>query len=342
MRKSGRGLGGALLVLAGLFAAAALLELRAPSDIQGRTGETDRSEIAGPELRIAPGENALILNHLVEGDRVRIQGRYTNTGAAPVTIAAFDSSCACTVADTRLPLSVKPGETASIPVLLDLKNYEGHFLQSLWALTDQRETLWEIRLSGETEPRVRFEPSVVVLEAGKALDAEVLETTAVIQCGKRDVADLCLVADSPWTDFIDVSCPERLAAGQKAEIRIRAKAIPGGPRAYIDLTVYSGEARLKVLPLQLTGGDTPWTGTAQIVLERNGTTLVDLADECGKLAGLLAAQALDRRLRPVVSPGGEGTSASLKLSCDEPLVGIVTGVCLKVPSLMPRLLVVRQ
>jgi hypothetical protein len=72
------------------------------------------------------------------GDVLGVEFSFSNTGDAPLAITGVHAGCGCTVADFDSTKSYRPGETASIGLTLDTKNFVGAISKAVTVITNEK------------------------------------------------------------------------------------------------------------------------------------------------------------------------------------------------------------
>lgn len=97
------------------------------------TGAFRAADGGGPRIVVA--EERHDCGRIEEGDEVRHEFAFTNTGDRPLEILRVDSACDCFIVDawTR---RVEPGATGTIPVRIQTLGFRGDFEKSVKAITN--------------------------------------------------------------------------------------------------------------------------------------------------------------------------------------------------------------
>jgi len=85
-----------------------------------------------------------------EGEKVRHEYAFTNTGKTPLIISSVNASCGCTTPNyPKQP--IKPGETAKIEVVFDTKNQPGMQHKVITMISNAHPSQTIFHLKGEVK-----------------------------------------------------------------------------------------------------------------------------------------------------------------------------------------------
>lgn len=138
------------LILALFFAAS--LGLAACKNKQSTTqGE---AEVPGQVPVMTFAEQEVNLGKMTEGDTLRHQFKFTNTGKGPLTISSAVASCGCTVPSyPKEP--VAPGQGGTIDVLFNSKNKTGMNTKTITVYANTRPDMNTLTFKVEVLPRMQ-------------------------------------------------------------------------------------------------------------------------------------------------------------------------------------------
>jgi hypothetical protein len=138
------------LILALFFAAS--LGLAACENKQSTTqGE---AEVPGQVPVMTFAEQEVNLGKMTEGDTLRHQFKFTNTGKGPLTISSAVASCGCTVPSyPKEP--VAPGQGGTIDVLFNSKNKTGMNTKTITVYANTRPDMNTLTFKVEVLPRTQ-------------------------------------------------------------------------------------------------------------------------------------------------------------------------------------------
>ncbi len=109
-------------VILGLFLAASLT--LAACENKQSAAEQGQTETPGQAPVMTFTEQEANLGKMTEGDTLRHQFKFTNTGKTPLTISSAVASCGCTVPSyPKEPIA--PGQEGTIDVVFNSKNKAG-------------------------------------------------------------------------------------------------------------------------------------------------------------------------------------------------------------------------
>jgi len=136
-------------LILGLFLAASLgvgaCENKQSAD---QTGQETPGQV--PVMTFA--EQEVNLGKMTEGDTLRHQFKFTNTGKAPLTISSAVASCGCTVPSyPKEPIA--PGGSGTIDVLFNSKNKPGMNTKTITVYANTRPDMNTLTFKVEVLPR---------------------------------------------------------------------------------------------------------------------------------------------------------------------------------------------
>jgi hypothetical protein len=133
----------------GLFFAASLGMTACENKQSTTQGET---EVPGQVPVMTFAEQEVNLGKMTEGDTLRHQFKFTNTGKGPLTISSAVASCGCTVPSyPKEP--VAPGQTGTIDVLFNSKNKTGMNTKTITVYANTKPDMNTLTFKVEVLPR---------------------------------------------------------------------------------------------------------------------------------------------------------------------------------------------
>lgn len=154
-----------------------------------------------------------------QGENVRHNFVFTNTGDTPLNVEKVSSSCGCTAALASAKV-LAPGESGEIQASFDSTRFRGAIKKVVYLYTnDPARSMIQFTIKGTVQEELALEPQVVNF-GPVAPKRTVRSTVSLVNLGKREVR----------LDALETTAPE-LAA------RLSAEVIPPGGRVAVELTL---------------------------------------------------------------------------------------------------------
>lgn len=136
-------------IVLGLFLAASL-GIAACENKQSADQASQEAPGQAPVMEFT--EQEVNLGKITEGDTLRHQFKFTNTGKTPLTISSAVASCGCTVPSyPKEP--VAPGQTGTIDVLFNSKNKTGMNTKTVTVYANTKPDMNTLTFKVEVLPR---------------------------------------------------------------------------------------------------------------------------------------------------------------------------------------------